>query len=53
VIFHTFALWDALSEKYWSQEVASDKLEKGPLIDSIHNCFLFICGTYGSGEEEF
>jgi hypothetical protein len=33
VIFHTFALSDAYSKKYLSQEVASNKLEKGPLID--------------------
>jgi hypothetical protein len=24
---------EALSQKYWSQEVASNKLEKGPLRD--------------------
>jgi hypothetical protein len=33
VIFHTFALPVAKSEKYQSQEVASNKLEKGPLRD--------------------
>jgi hypothetical protein len=33
VIFHTFALSEALSEKYQSPEVASNKLEKGPLRD--------------------
>ena len=33
VIFHTFALSEAQSEKYRSQEVASNKLEKGPLRD--------------------
>jgi hypothetical protein len=33
VIFHTFALLEALSKKYRSQEVASNKLEKRPLRD--------------------
>jgi hypothetical protein len=33
VIFHTFAFSEAKSEKYWSQEVASTKLEKGPSRD--------------------
>jgi hypothetical protein len=33
VIFHTFALSEASSEKYRSQEVASNKLEKGSLMD--------------------
>jgi hypothetical protein len=33
VIFHTFALSVAYSEKYQSQEVASNKLEKGPPRD--------------------
>jgi hypothetical protein len=33
VIFHTFILLVAKSEKYRSQEVASNKLEKGPLRD--------------------
>jgi hypothetical protein len=32
VIFHTFALSEGKSEKYQSQEVALNKLEKGPLI---------------------
>jgi hypothetical protein len=33
VIVHTFALSEALSEKYNSQEFASNKLEKRPLQD--------------------
>jgi hypothetical protein len=33
MIFHTFALSEAYSVKYWSQEVASNKLEKGLLRD--------------------
>jgi hypothetical protein len=33
VIFHIFVLLEALSEKYRSQQVASNKLEKGPLRD--------------------
>jgi hypothetical protein len=33
VIFYTFALSEELSEKYGSQEVASNKLEKGPFRD--------------------
>jgi hypothetical protein len=33
VIFHTFALSEAYLEKYRSQEIASNKLEKGPLRD--------------------
>jgi hypothetical protein len=33
VFFHNFELSDALSEKYWSQEVAWNKIEKGPLRD--------------------
>jgi hypothetical protein len=33
VIFHTSALSEELSEKYRTQEVASNKLEKGPLRD--------------------
>jgi hypothetical protein len=33
VIFHTFVLSEAKSEKYRSQEVALNKLEKKPLID--------------------
>jgi hypothetical protein len=34
LIFHTFALSEAKLEKYRSQEVASNKLEKGPLRDN-------------------
>jgi hypothetical protein len=33
VIFNTFALSEAQSEKYQSQEAASNKLEKGPHRD--------------------
>jgi hypothetical protein len=51
MIFHTLALSVAKSEKYRSQEVALNKLEKGPLRD--YDCFLFTSGTYGSGEEDF
>jgi hypothetical protein len=34
MIFHSFALSEAKLEKYQSQEVASNKLEKGPSIDN-------------------
>jgi hypothetical protein len=30
VIFHTSGIWEVLSEKYLSREVASNKLDKGP-----------------------
>jgi hypothetical protein len=33
VIFNTFALSEAYLEKYWSKQVASSKLEKGPHRD--------------------
>jgi hypothetical protein len=33
VLFHTFALSESLSKKYRPQELASNKLEKGPLMD--------------------
>jgi hypothetical protein len=33
VIFNTSRILEALSEKYQSQEVASNKFEKGPLRD--------------------
>jgi hypothetical protein len=42
VIFHTSALLVAQSEKYWSQEVASNKLEKGPLRDYETALCLFL-----------
>jgi hypothetical protein len=51
VIFHTFAFSEALTEKYRSQEVASNKLEKDPLRDN-KTVFFFTCGTCGS-EEDF
>jgi hypothetical protein len=38
-----------LSEKYLSQEVASNKLEKGPLRDYK----TVFCSPVGSGEEDF
>jgi hypothetical protein len=51
VILHTFALSEAQSEKYRSQEVASNKLEKGPLRD--YKTVFCTRGTCGSGEEDF
>jgi hypothetical protein len=46
VIFHTFALSEAYSEKYRSQEVALNKLEKGHLRD-YETAFC----SLGSGED--
>jgi hypothetical protein len=43
VIFHTFAISEAYSEKNLSKEIASNKLEKGPLRDY----------ETGSGEGDF
>jgi hypothetical protein len=37
-------------EKYQSQEVATNKLEEGPLWDYII-AFKFTSGTYSSGED--
>jgi hypothetical protein len=43
----------ALSEKYRSQEVALNKLEKGLLRDYETVFCSSLAGTYGSGEEDF
>jgi hypothetical protein len=47
VIFHTFALSQALSEKISvsrSQEIVSKNLEKGTLKPCFHLAFFFSCG---------
>jgi hypothetical protein len=41
MIFDTFALSETYSEKYRSQEVDLNKLEKGPLID-FKNVFVHL-----------
>jgi hypothetical protein len=50
VIFLICSHSKALMEKHHSQEVASNKLEKGPLRDYKTVCFLF---TSDTGEKDF